>query len=728
MSNVKKVHPFIIIIIIIMDIEWVIYHLIHNDDKEFHTINLDQIDLLDDDALQRLLVALRRNHTVRNVTIDRCIAALQYHDDENGHEGHDDDAGSVESDNDADNLFVFRRARRAPLDVINDLLLAVLKLPNLQTLKLIDFDAIELEELQEEEGGGEGVESDVDGETGNDVVGIFRKYCQQLETFHLQLVDGMDFHSTIPLALSHCTKLRHVKLELNDSAPLAPLLASSSLKSLIVESLNGVSKLNEEHGVDIANVLSRNTALEVFDLEHDISSASVLLAMSKMVSQNSTLKTLRLSFDGSRPYDCINIINNSSSNVNNNNHNNADNEFYMEHVQQQQTQRQLYQTTSHASNSACTTSPAQDDNSVASVMRSMNLCSTILHGMGKNRNCQIQEFHNYRSSPNGAAISFYEVVLDSQIQLFEQHKNCSLRNLKILCPPVHFGARRRLARLVDPFEFVGDDEVKEEEDEGADATITEEEDRIQQKEKFVKLLLRLNIGGRQYLYPPMTTTKTTSTSKARTATTTAKTATTTDTPDAHPDMVPKHVWIDRLICHSDDIQCLYYYISTNPTLCQNDGNSSIAADDISTIVVNHNSNDIENHHPVTEMPKVNEDRRLVSSPSSPSSSAHDEDDNNTVLKQQQQQQQQEVGDAECCTTTPLKDHASHVSLDSLGVMISNNQIDIEEEKMKEKSETSSSSSSSMMLLSFGHCGPTTENSNDDNRPTKRIKKDGDFDA
>jgi hypothetical protein len=47
-----------------MDIEWVIYHLIHND-EDFEKVDLE-IDYYEDDVWERLLTSLSRNTTLFN--------------------------------------------------------------------------------------------------------------------------------------------------------------------------------------------------------------------------------------------------------------------------------------------------------------------------------------------------------------------------------------------------------------------------------------------------------------------------------------------------------------------------------------------------------------------------------------------------------------------------------------------------------------------------------------
>jgi hypothetical protein len=42
------------------------------------------------------------------------------------------------------------------------------------------------------------------------------------------------------------------------------------------------------------------------------------------------------------------------------------------------------------------------------------------------------------------------------------------------------------------------------------------------------------------------------------------------------EMVPRSVWVDRLVKHSEDLSGLFYYISTNPLLCHLDGTFSDA--------------------------------------------------------------------------------------------------------------------------------------------------------
>jgi len=52
-----------------MDIEWALYHLIHNDPL-FKHLSLD-VDFYDDDVWIRLLASLARNSTIKSVKIER---------------------------------------------------------------------------------------------------------------------------------------------------------------------------------------------------------------------------------------------------------------------------------------------------------------------------------------------------------------------------------------------------------------------------------------------------------------------------------------------------------------------------------------------------------------------------------------------------------------------------------------------------------------------------------
>ena len=56
-----------------MDIEWVIYHLIHNDDEHFTSIADLDIDLCrsDQDQWDRLLMGLSRNRTITSIELSR---------------------------------------------------------------------------------------------------------------------------------------------------------------------------------------------------------------------------------------------------------------------------------------------------------------------------------------------------------------------------------------------------------------------------------------------------------------------------------------------------------------------------------------------------------------------------------------------------------------------------------------------------------------------------------
>ena len=56
-----------------MELEWVIYHLIHNDDENFTSIIDLDIDLCrsDDDQWNRLILGLSRNRTIQSIELLR---------------------------------------------------------------------------------------------------------------------------------------------------------------------------------------------------------------------------------------------------------------------------------------------------------------------------------------------------------------------------------------------------------------------------------------------------------------------------------------------------------------------------------------------------------------------------------------------------------------------------------------------------------------------------------
>ena len=231
-----------------MDIEWIIYHLIHNDEDFTEAVLV--IDYYDNDVWERLLASLRRNSVLQKVRIERGETAPT----------------RIRSMEEIDELF-------QALATNNHVL---------KELELIGFAAFEL---------GQGR--------------FFASFLQQqhhhhsssssLERMELQLVFGT-LPSTIPQAMATVPTLRHVQLDLLSSAPLQPLCQSpSTVQTLTVECYEDVC-FEDDHFLPMTTALCTLTShLRSLDLEHIIS-ANCLLGIVQVVKHNSTLEDLRFRY------------------------------------------------------------------------------------------------------------------------------------------------------------------------------------------------------------------------------------------------------------------------------------------------------------------------------------------------------------------------------------------------------------------------------------------------
>jgi hypothetical protein len=219
-----------------IDIEWVIYHLIH-DDEGFEEANLE-IDYYEIDVWDRLMVSLRRNSTLLKLSVERSESLL---------------------------------ARSRNPYQLQEFFEAIESLPLLVELKLIGFAAEDLD---------------------YGFVDFVRNH-ETLTKFTLH-VAYRRLNTNIPVALASAPRLRQVELDLPTSTPLVALCQSPALEELTIECFGGV-KFQDEHLIPMAEALCTNRKLTYFDLEHSIS-ASGLDHMAQMLEHNTDLQVLRLSF------------------------------------------------------------------------------------------------------------------------------------------------------------------------------------------------------------------------------------------------------------------------------------------------------------------------------------------------------------------------------------------------------------------------------------------------
>jgi hypothetical protein len=217
-----------------MDIEWVIYHLIHNDD-DYTMVDLD-IDFYDADVWYRLIVSLRRNTTLTDVRLTR---------------------GKT-------------RVRRW-LE-LQEMFTVLSNLPNIKGVVLIGFTAVDLE------------------------VGTSLLSHNKVTQVRLDLESGVLPLSALQ-ALGSAPRLQRVNLEISESACLAALCQSPTLEELTVESQYGPVCLEEEHWVSLARVLCHNTTMKYFDMDLYLPDEN-LFRVADILKENTVLDEIRVACCG----------------------------------------------------------------------------------------------------------------------------------------------------------------------------------------------------------------------------------------------------------------------------------------------------------------------------------------------------------------------------------------------------------------------------------------------
>jgi hypothetical protein len=226
-----------------MDIEWVLYHLIH-DDPDFTTLSLD-VDFYDDDVWGRLLASLSHNSTVENVKVERY----------QGGEG----------------------ART--YQELGDLFWALAQIPSIETLTI--------------------------GAVSSDDFMAARPLLRHknLRICHLDWtgVETAIVPEELGVALSAAPKLENLVLEdpshVNCELWLLPILRSSSLKILKVETYSG-ARLHPEGGI-IFESLQTNSTLREFSLGYLLDDETAPF-VAEMIRRNTVLETVRLTLVASQ--------------------------------------------------------------------------------------------------------------------------------------------------------------------------------------------------------------------------------------------------------------------------------------------------------------------------------------------------------------------------------------------------------------------------------------------
>jgi hypothetical protein len=583
-----------------MDIEWIIYHLIHNDDEEFTTIDHTvKVDSYNHDVFERFMVALERNKTLRKVCIERALA-------------------------------VGGGRRRTPEDMYY-LLCTVCQLPLLQELKLVEWDICDLEhpyrrqqqqqqrqqphqeysesddddddasieEREDNDPGGEkqsqkdeelslsssseeeeivedhetqNLDDRVDVEEseeevhdhntsnhGNDCeesssssdssepmetssrnttedLRHLLSTCHHLTHLHLHISSSSSHHDgsttassimehcTILSALAACPCLQSVQLELSTSVNLAPLLllqpsqgrgghgrsrsddsfSTGTLHSLTVECYGGVP-FEERHILPMAHALCDTTAtLQCLDLEHTLSPWGVL-SMAAMLRVNTTLTRLRLSL-------------------------------------------------------SC--------GSGGSTYSADELCLAILESIGSSESRSgLIHFHNYRASNMNVSAP----VQEQQVTMLQY--NQKLEYFVLFHHPSHDD----------------DDENEDEEEETKQQQESDGDDNRNggnhhsmspsKMRRLCSLYLKLNRGGRRFLFPDRHRGQYYPSSSDPNKDGTGNGGDEMNKKGhcqqrqqqqhySPCEIAPKHIWVDRLIYHRDDVECLLYYLLQNPSLCK----------------------------------------------------------------------------------------------------------------------------------------------------------------
>jgi len=262
-----------------MDIEWLIYHLIHNDDDQFTSIVDLDVDLCrwDLDQWDRLLIGFSRNRTVTSIELSR------------GYQQ------SVVTEDDLQNLFA-----------------ALRKLPKLSKVKLDSFTTYDLEQTRslflnndiiedlwientrceyEEESPDAGDDED---DEGNDHI-YYEHFLGYLATMsrnslrHLRIV--------VPEKLSHCANITAL---LNGSSKLESLVIETTSEMSPAVTLASANAPSEEDRLrNFATsmaALESNFVLKTLDMDFRLSFAD-FKHVAIMLKHNRTLTHLCLRLD-----------------------------------------------------------------------------------------------------------------------------------------------------------------------------------------------------------------------------------------------------------------------------------------------------------------------------------------------------------------------------------------------------------------------------------------------
>jgi hypothetical protein len=220
-----------------MDVEWVIYHLIHNDD-DFDSVSLD-IDSYDAEVWYRLLTSIYRNTVLTKILLMR-----------------NDDP----------------RSRTRTLRELRDLFQAIRHIPTVVQIDLLG------------------------GFTGNDLDFSLPEFLRDhatIQKIQIGVADGA-LSNRVLESLASARQLREVVLEVQESSELGLLYASSTLERLRVDTYG--EPLEDDHLFAMAEILHTNTTLEVLDMDYTISTNG-LARLADMLRENVGLKELRVAVE-----------------------------------------------------------------------------------------------------------------------------------------------------------------------------------------------------------------------------------------------------------------------------------------------------------------------------------------------------------------------------------------------------------------------------------------------
>lgn len=222
-----------------MDIEWVLYHLIHND-AEFQHLSLD-VDFYNDDVWSRLLASLARNSTIESVKVER-------------YQGGDEERTFAE----LANLFS--------------------TLANISSIHTVTISALSSDDFTA-------------------ALDLLRH--ENLRVCHLDLTGGEDgtiLPAQVGLALSQAPQLIELLLEdpldVDCEVWLSSILQSSSLKKLTVETYNGIRL--DPGARPIFSALQQNSVLYEFSLGYLLDERTSQF-VADTIRWNSSLKIICLS-------------------------------------------------------------------------------------------------------------------------------------------------------------------------------------------------------------------------------------------------------------------------------------------------------------------------------------------------------------------------------------------------------------------------------------------------